>query len=208
VSGHRFWLALLGCLVLLGFAATYAFVGGSDAATRAAATLPKPDPPPPPPPPPTRTYVPPRPPPPPPPPPPPAAAVTPPRVTAPPRHVVRQHPHRRPKKKSKPKTQPATPLTPPRKPVKFAKPGLGAVSPTVLTVSEVNSSSSSMVVPLALGLTFGLSVVLVGLALAPFRVLPSPVRAVAYDRREPLLYTGIVIYITTGVSLVIALLLS
>jgi hypothetical protein len=31
---------------------------------------------------------------------------------------------------------------------------------------------------------------------------------IAYDRREPLLYTGIVIYLTTGVSLAIALLMT
>jgi hypothetical protein len=65
-----------------------------------------------------------------------------------------------------------------------------------------------MVVPAALGLAFALSLVLVGLALAPFRRLPRPAQMIAYDRREPLLYTGIVIYITTGVSLAIALLMS
>ena len=87
-------------------------------------------------------------------------------------------------------------------------PGLGALSPTVLTVSKVNSSSSSMAVPLALAITLGLSLALVGLARTPLRVLPRPVQAVAYDRREPFLYTGIVIYITTGLSLAIALLIS
>jgi hypothetical protein len=66
-----------------------------------------------------------------------------------------------------------------------------------------------MVVPAALGLTFVLSLVLVGLALVPFRRrLPRPAQGTAFDRREPLLYTGIVIYLTTGVSLAIALLMS
>jgi hypothetical protein len=66
-----------------------------------------------------------------------------------------------------------------------------------------------MVVPAALGLTFVLSLVLVGLALVPFRQrLPRPAQTVAFDRREPLLYTGIVIYLTTGVSLAISLLMS
>jgi hypothetical protein len=65
-----------------------------------------------------------------------------------------------------------------------------------------------MVVPVGLGLTFALSLVLVGLALAPFRALPRPVQVATYDRREPLLYTGIVIYLTTGLSLAIALLFS
>ena len=65
-----------------------------------------------------------------------------------------------------------------------------------------------MFVPAALGLTFALSLVLVGLALVPFRRLPRPAQVIAYDRREPLLYSGIVIYLTTGVSLMIALLMS
>jgi hypothetical protein len=65
-----------------------------------------------------------------------------------------------------------------------------------------------MVVPAALGLTFALSLILVGLALVPFRRLPKSAQAIAYDRREPLLYSGIVIYLTTGVSLAIALLMS
>ena len=65
-----------------------------------------------------------------------------------------------------------------------------------------------MVVPAALSLAFALSLVLVGLALVPFRRLPRPAQVIAYDRREPLLYSGIVIYLTTGVSLVIALLMS
>jgi hypothetical protein len=130
-------------------------------------------------------------------------------VTAPARPVVRQQPHRRPKAKPKAKARAKAKVTPPPlKPVKATKPPLGALSPTALTVSKANSTSSSMVVPLALGLAFALSLALVGLALAPFRRLPRTAQAVAYDKREPLLYTGIVIYITTGVSLVIALLMS
>ena len=65
-----------------------------------------------------------------------------------------------------------------------------------------------MFVPLALAITLGLSLVLVGLALTPLWVLPRPAQAVVPDRREPLLYTAVVIYITTGLSLAIALLLS
>jgi hypothetical protein len=34
------------------------------------------------------------------------------------------------------------------------------------------------------------------------------VRAIVYDRREPLLYSAVVIYVTTGLSLGIALILS
>ena len=38
--------------------------------------------------------------------------------------------------------------------------------------------------------------------------LPRRAPVIAYDRCEPLHYTGIVIYLTTGVSLMIALLMS
>ena len=65
-----------------------------------------------------------------------------------------------------------------------------------------------MAVPVVLGGTFGLSLVLVGLALMPLWVLPRPVRAGVYDRREQLLYSAVVIYATTGLSLVIAFYLS
>jgi hypothetical protein len=132
-------------------------------------------------------------------------------VTAPSRPVVRQQPHRRPKKKAKAKANAKAKATPPRSPTKTAKPAKpppAVLSPTGLTVSKAGSSSSSTVVSLALGLTFVLSLVLAGLGLVPFRRLPRAAQAIAYDRREPLLYTGIVIYITTGVSLVIALLMS
>jgi hypothetical protein len=61
---------------------------------------------------------------------------------------------------------------------------------------------------LGLGFTLALSVLLFGLVVIPLRALPRPVRAVAYDRREPLLYLAVVIYITTGLSIAIALLMS
>jgi hypothetical protein len=69
-------------------------------------------------------------------------------------------------------------------------------------------SSSPAVVELGLGFTLGASLLLFGLVLTPLRALPRPFRAVAYDRREVLLYVAVVIYITTGLSLAIALLMS
>ena len=45
-------------------------------------------------------------------------------------------------------------------------------------------------------------------ATAEHRADRQPVQVATYDRREPLLYTGIVIYLTTGLSLAIALLFS
>jgi hypothetical protein len=211
VSRHRLRLALFACLLLLGFAAPFAVTAGSHAATRATTTFPKPDPPPQPPPPPTHTYAPPPPPSPPPPspsppaPPPPAAAITRPQATPPHRRVVRHHAHGRSKKTSRSTRRLSIPAESRRLP---GMPGLRALAPTVLSGREVDSSSSSLTVPIVLGSTFGLSLVLVGLALMPLWVLPRPVRAGVYDRREQLLYSAVVIYATTGLSLVIALSLS
>jgi hypothetical protein len=69
------------------------------------------------------------------------------------------------------------------------------------------SSSSSRLVPLALSLTLALSFVLVGLALAPSRLVPRPLQRVVSDRREPLVFSAAVVYATTGLSLAIALVL-
>jgi hypothetical protein len=80
--------------------------------------------------------------------------------------------------------------------------------PTLVRGDESGSSSGTPVVGLALSFTLGLSLVLVGLALSPLRLVPSGVRAVVYARREPLLYTASVVYLTTGLSLAIALVLS
>ena len=199
-------MALLGCLALLGLAATYGFAGGSHVATGAAATLPNPDPPPPPPPPPTPRYVPP---PPPthryvPPPPPPAVAVTPRPATVPHKRIVKHHVKRRPKKKSSPKVQLKTPIAAPLQPANRRPKSLA----TALSAGQVDSRSSPEGVALALGGTLALSLVLLGLALAPLRILPRTVQGVVYERREPLLYTAGVIYFTTGLSLAIALFMS
>jgi hypothetical protein len=78
----------------------------------------------------------------------------------------------------------------------------------VIPGREVGSSSSSLAVPVVLGTTFGLSLVLAGLALMPLWILPRPVQAGVYDRREQFLYAAVVIYVTTGLSLVIALFMS
>jgi hypothetical protein len=48
----------------------------------------------------------------------------------------------------------------------------------------------------------------VGLALTPLRLVPRGVRAIVYDRREPLVYTALVVYLTTGLSLAIVVALS
>jgi hypothetical protein len=93
-------------------------------------------------------------------------------------------------------------------PKQAAVPRVGAfLPPAGARLGEVESSSPA-VVELGLGFALALSVLLFGLAVTPLRALPRPVRAAAYDRREPLLYIAVVIYITTGLSLAIALVMS
>jgi uncharacterized membrane protein YidH (DUF202 family) len=87
-------------------------------------------------------------------------------------------------------------------------PSLIGLGPTLVRADEHTSSPSSRQVAVALGFTLGLSLVLAGLALAPLRLVPRGVRAVVYDRREPLAYTALVVYLTTGLSLAIVLALS
>jgi hypothetical protein len=89
-----------------------------------------------------------------------------------------------------------------------AVPREGAFLPPAAPRHDAVESSSPAVVELGLGFTLGLSLLLFGLALTPLRALPRPFRAVAYDRREPLLYSAVVIYIATGLSIAIALLMS
>ena len=87
-------------------------------------------------------------------------------------------------------------------------PSLIGLRPPLVRPDEHTSSSSSPVVALALSFTLGLSLVLVGLALTPLRLVPRGVRAIVYDRREPLVYTALVVYLTTGLSLAIVVALS
>jgi hypothetical protein len=87
-------------------------------------------------------------------------------------------------------------------------PSLIGLTPALVHADEHDSSSSSLVVGLALSFTLGLSLVLVGLALTPLRLVPRVVRPAVHDRREPLVYSAVVVYLTTGLSLAIALALS
>ena len=217
-SSRNGWLAVLGCFVVLGLAAAYAFTGGSQAATQGT-TLPNPDLPPPPPPPPAHAHAPPPPPPPSyvPPPPPPAAAVTPPHMSTHSRSTARQQAQKaKAAAKAKAASRARAAAQARAKAAAKAKAAANAkvTGPpaksrrTTLTGSTANSSSVSTVVPAALGLALALSLVLVGLALMPFRRLTRPAQVIAHDRREPLLYTAVVIYVTTGLSLAITLLMS
>ena len=195
---------LVACLVVLGLAAT-AFVG-THAGTGAVSTTPTPDKPPPPPPPPAPRYVPPPPPPAPryvPPPPPPAVAVKPKRTTVPHRRVVRRH-VKQAKKKTPATVHLKAPIAAPLAPA-GARPHWLV---SALSAGQVDSNTSTKGVALALGGTLVLSLVLLGLALAPLRMVPRSVQGAVYERREPLLYTAGLVYLATGLSLAIALVMS
>jgi hypothetical protein len=126
-------------------------------------------------------------------------------VRVPKKHLVRRHARPRPKTNRTPKERRAGPSTSPRQVV---RPGLTAPLSATHLAEKDNPNSPSTIVPLGLGFTFSLSLVLFGLALTPLAILPRTVRSIVYDRREPLLYSAVVIYVTTGLSLGIALLLS
>jgi hypothetical protein len=126
-------------------------------------------------------------------------------VTSPHRRIVQPNAHRHSKKTSKSTGPRAVRAAARRLP---GVPGLGELAQNVIPGREVGSSSSSLAVPVVLGTTFGLSLVLAGLALMPLWILPRPVQAGVYDRREQFLYAAVVIYVTTGLSLVIALFMS
>ena len=89
------------------------------------------------------------------------------------------------------------PATPATRSVRAARP-----------LEKAGNDSPLRVIPLGLGLTFGFSLVLFGLALAPLGMLPASVRPVVLQRRQPLFYSAVLIYLATGLSLGIALLLS
>ena len=89
--------------------------------------------------------------------------------------------------------------TPPSRPKQLGPPSPARAKHT--------ASSSSHFVALALTFALALSLVLVGFALAPSRLVPRPLERVVSDRREPLLFSAAVVYATTGLSLAIALVL-
>jgi hypothetical protein len=201
--GRLFSPALLFIVGLVWLAVVIALAGASHAATSAATAGPNPDPPPPPPPPPTHTYIAPPPPAPqqaPAPPPPPQVTA----VTRPPshRHVV----HRKAKRSSRRAATPKKHVS-----ARVSRPNGALPRPRTRQPVRPDTRSSSFsapVVPFALSFTLALSLVLLGLALAPLRLVPRSVQALVYGRRQPLLFGGVMVYMTTGVSLAIALVMS
>jgi hypothetical protein len=64
------------------------------------------------------------------------------------------------------------------------------VRKAVVPVAAVSSDSSSLLLPLALGVALGLALLPVALALTPSWALPRPVFALVYAWREALIFAG------------------
>jgi hypothetical protein len=71
----------------------------------------------------------------------------------------------------------------------------------IVPVATVSSPSASPGVPALLWIVLALSLIAVGLAMAPRRALPRPVAVVVAERRESLLYTGTATVIVIGLCL-------
>jgi hypothetical protein len=130
--------------------------------------------------------------------------VTRPTVRVPVKPAVERHPRRQPKKR-RPKPKAAVKSTPPKH---ATVPRVDAFLPPAVVRHDEVESSSPAVVELGLGFTLALSVLLFGLAVRPLRASPRPAGAAGHDRRVPLLYIAVVVYIATGLSIAIALLMS
>ena len=84
-----------------------------------------------------------------------------------------------------------------------------AATAAAIPVDTVATSPpSSMLLPLVLGIALGLSLMIVGVALAPAWAMRGSVAVVVKHRRETLLYTGVVVALGVGLGLGISLLLS
>lgn len=84
-----------------------------------------------------------------------------------------------------------------------------ATAAAVATVATVATSPpSSMLLPLVFGIALGLSLMIVGVALAPPWAMRGSVAVVVGHRRETLLYAGVVVALGVGLGLGISLLLS
>jgi hypothetical protein len=190
-SGRR--IALLVCLALLGFATTYAFVGGSQALA-GTPTVPNPDPPPPP----IRH---PQPPPPPPPPPPPVQTYQPP----PPPPPARQE--KAPKRKVVTKHQPQHSKRPHPKPATAGKalvlrsdrPGRSeALGPSLVQLPANETLSPPSPLLFFLALMIGVSVLVAALAVAPRQAVPRHLLGAVGSQRELLYFVASAIDAAAG----------
>ena len=70
-------------------------------------------------------------------------------------------------------------------------------------VASLSSGSSSSLLRLLFGIGLALSLIAVGIALTPPRVLPRPVGMVVYEQRDFLVWAGITIAVSIGSALLI-----
>ncbi len=211
-SARYVQLALLALIAALGSVATYAFAGGSQAATMA--TLPHPDrapantrraaPGPEPPPPATRTYVAP---------PPYTSPSTAPaqqssRATAPlrpPRRTVHHRAAQKHHAQAKNNRLPAV-TTPARLVAPRELPREAAVGVAILPAAAVGSEDATPLLRFAFWIMLGLSLVVLAVVAARPLVLPTSVGIVVGKRRESLFWFGAVTALSIGVGVAIALL--
>jgi hypothetical protein len=203
--------ALLVVIAALGSVATYAFAGGSQAATMA--TLPHPDPAPAntrravpgpePPPPATRTYVAP---------PPYTSPSTAPaqqssRATAPlrPRRKVHHRAAQKHHAQTKNNRLPAV-TTPARLVAPRELPREAAVGAAILPAAAVGSEDATPLLRFAFWIMLGLSLVVLAVVAARQLVLPTSVGIVVGKRRQSLFCVGAVTALSIGVGVAIALL--
>jgi phosphoribosylcarboxyaminoimidazole (NCAIR) mutase len=78
------------------------------------------------------------------------------------------------------------------------------VSKAVVPVAAVSSDSSSLLLPLALGVALGLAMLAVALALTPAWALPRPVFALVYAWREALIFAGCGMALCIGLAITFA----
>jgi type IV secretory pathway VirB10-like protein len=194
-SGRR--IALLVCLALLGFATTYAFIGGSQALA-GTTTVPNPDPPPPP----IRH---PQPPPPPPPPPPPVQTYQPPPppppARAPNRKVVAKHQRRQPRSphaKPPPAPRAALVVLQPQRPARS-----DTLGPSLAQVAANQTISTPFALEFFLALMIAVSVLVAALAVAPRRAVPRPLLGVVGGQRELLFLVALALVAASGFVLLL-----
>jgi len=75
---------------------------------------------------------------------------------------------------------------------------------SVVPATAASSAHSSRFVPLLFGLALGLALLVVLLGLAPPWVLPGPVLALVYNRRDALIFGGFATAAGLGLGLAIA----
>jgi hypothetical protein len=72
-------------------------------------------------------------------------------------------------------------------------------------VSGTGSTSTPVLLTLALGAALGLSLLVVAVALTPSRALPGRMSGLVYDRRPLLIFGGFAVAFSIGVAMTLAI---